>query len=604
MLSELPLNHETVDLLARYFHSPSLSVPTTDKLNRITRKMRNKAEGLEKNESLTVRFQQQCEKRRKETDKSSVQPLAKNFLEVIPEFCKTVEYELDFAFLRFLDTFLLITLAKSITSEDYKKTPLILPYKDKPSLETGSIEKIARRKVSRKSSFGIQRSQSFQDVGSIKKRPEASFLSPDDSDPNKLVNRSNSLTDLRNVKPSTFSKELQAFLPTLLWLKRWCLVEEHQKGSASFAINTTSTAIRIQLPLKLVVNTVWLIENYYKEFAEAKGKCLRSKCSRVKKRKQSSKKETVQGKVKENVLNEEIKQTPDGELTSGDKLEKEKKTMVDEVGELRNLESRKAIRERSRAAGVGEQNEQVGEVGQSERQGLVKKRTCGTAGNGCKTEDKVVESSGKSESQLGEKERRRRKRSAKDSKQTKFEPEDHLERTITEFAARDSLEEQSIYSKEKNEDETRGKIGDLTGVKVEFPKQRMGKRKEENVDLLYSEKHKEDGGLSLQSNGEISVTFVESEKSVSEPHENFEKPVLKQTDEQETLERNLYQPSSVEHIASTSKIKRQLFSSLSSVRSDGRSLESVDGHIPLLSFTDCSRNVSSCNSLNISCVLV
>ncbi len=626
MLSELPLNNETIDLLARYFHNPALSIPTTDKLNRMTRKIRNKAEGLETSESLTVRFQQQCEKRRKE--KNKISSFENNFLEVIPEFCKSVDYQHDIAFLHFLDTFLLITLAKNITSEDYKKAPLILPYKDKPTpvAEISPIEKTTRRKekACREKSFGIKRSQSFQDVGNIKKKPESSLLSPDDLDSDKPVNRSNSLTDLRRVHLSSFSEELQAFLPTLLWLKRWCLIEEYQKGnqgankSYSFLnMTTTPTAIRVQLPLKLVVNTLWLIENYYKDFALAKGKCLRNKCSRVKK-KRSYKKEIVRGQIEENVLVEETKHQGDVEAPVVSEVGEENRNM--DIVELRGLESRK--NRRSVPAVVGEENEKVDEVGarRSELSGLEEMKACVAVGETKGKVDKGDESVAKRQSQVCEKERRRRKRGAKDAKQ-KVQMEDQLEKTAT---ARESEERGNQSRNEigktmegiKVAIKTGRKVDKSEGVKVELPKQKMGKRTKTNI----SRSLQQQGDRSSQSIDEISAehrTFVddrrnESDGSIIKPHkylceelvDNDSLPVS-HSDEGEVLDQTFKERGSVENISSTSRIKKNLFASptSSSVGSKWKSLESVDADIPLLSFTHLNRskNVSFYIAVNISC---
>ena len=666
MLSELPLNGDIVDLLARYFHTPSplLSIPTTDKLNRMTRKIRNKAEGLENGESLTVRFQQQCEKRRTEKNKISVQPFENHFLEVIPEFCRSLDYQHDFAFLRFLDTFLLITLAKNITSDDYKKAPLILPYKDKPTLEAelSSIEETTTRKgkISRKSSFGIQRSQSFQDVGNIKKKPGSSLLSPDDLDSDKPIDRSNSLTDLRRVQSSTFSQELQAFLPTLLWLKRWCLIEEHQKGNQSvnksyslLNMTTTPTAIRVRLPLKLVVNTLWLIENYYKDFAESKGKCLRDKRSRMKKKR---KKRYVKKEIEEDILVEEVKQKQDGEPPLEAEVEEENRNVDARVGESRGLESKKkaggerslaaeveeenrnvdarvgesrgleskkkAGGERSLAAEVGEENGKISEaeVGKSEPQGVV--------GEENRRVDEGGESVGKRQLQVYEKEKRRRKRGAKDSKQ-KVQTGDQLETTKTELLARQGLgmEESGNEIREnmegiKVEIKTRRRVDESERMKVQLPEQKMRKRKEKNLNV--SRGYKE-GDLGSQKIPDISVehrTFLgertnESEGSIIKPHKYLNEivsngsqmnaPVSSQTDEGEVRHQNFNVRSSVENI---SRIKKNLFSSptSSSVGSKWKSLESVDADIPLFSFThlDDGNTVSSyiCISCNVVTSLV
>lgn len=313
MISELPLDEETFDLLARYFHNPSpfLGIPATDKLNRITRKIRNRTDVLENGESPSVLFLQKCKKQRKEQKKMA--PLSCNrFLEAVPEFCDSLEYQHDIAFLSFLDTFLLVTLAKSITTEDYKKPPLILPYPDKPTLEIPSFDETTNKK----NNLGIQRSQSFQDMTSMKGKPGNVLLSPDylQSENDSQFNRSSSLIDLRRIQPSSFSQELKEFLPTLLWLKRWCLIQVHHKGTVnkgfvntrSVNMTNTPTAIRVRLPLKLVVNTLWLMENYYKDFAPAKGKCLRNKHISDKK---VSNKEIVRVGIAEDVLVEDERHT-------------------------------------------------------------------------------------------------------------------------------------------------------------------------------------------------------------------------------------------------------------------------------------------------------
>lgn len=625
MLSELPLNGETVDLLAQYFHSPpsSLSIPTTEKLNRMTRKVRNKAEGLESSESLTIRFQEECDKRRKEVNNVSTKSFGNTFLEIIPEFCKTLEYQYDYAFLRFLDTFLLITLAKNITPEDYKKTPLILPYKDKPTLdeEVSSIEETTKtsRKLSTKTSFGIYRSRSCQDVGNIRKKPGSNLLSPNklESDKRTPLHRSNSLTDLRRVKSSILSDELQSFLPILLWLKRWCLIEECQKGnqgvnkSYSFLNATvTPTAIRVRLPLKLVVNTLWLMENYYKDFALAKGKCMRDKRSRVKK-KRSLKKKNVSKEIGENVLVEEVEQKENGEpLLEARILEENRNVGEDGDGELQSVESGKklddeVVQEKKVDDEVDEQVDEVEEsVRPNESQDVGNRRKVHVE-SGC--EHQNVDEAGATKSE-GEK-RRRRKREAKNAKRNP-QMESIVESKTEEPTARARLE---------TEVESRNGVGEnqeivATRRSVDagtaLPKHRMRKHKEKNISPSLVQKEERDF---MSQN--IDNTLVEhrtffdeqtnsSKGSMIEPHRRFEEfgnkdssliiaPVLSHTDEGEVWDQ---ERGSVINDWSRSRIKKNLFSSptSSSVGNNWKSLESVETDIPLFTFTHVDpKNVGS-----------
>lgn len=619
ILSELPLNGETVDLLAQYFHSPpsSLSIPTSEKLNRMTRKVRNKAEGLENSESLTIRFQQQCEKRRKEVKNISTKSYGNTFLEIIPEFCKTLEYQHDYAFLRFLDTFLLITLAKNITSEDYKKTPLILPYQDKPTLEVeiAAVEETPKtnRKISTKSNSRIYRSRSFQDVGNIRKKPGSHLLSPDnlESDKDTPLHRSNSLTDLRRVKSSTLGTELQAFLPILLWLKRWCLIEECQKGnqgvnkSYSFLNATvTPTAIRVRLPIKLLVNALWLMENYYKDFALAKGKCVRDKRSLLKK-KRSPKKRNESGKIGD-VLVEEVEHKANGEPLLRAAIGKGNRN-ADEHGvvELQNVENGKKVDDE-----VVQEDETLdeveGTVRLNELQDVENKRKV-RAESGYEQVCLDEASATKSE---GEK-RRRKKRRANDSKK-RLQTEFILESKTREMTAKEGLE-----TEEKGENEV-GRNEEIVATRrsvdngTSLSKHRMRKHKEKNVPPSLVQK--EERGFRSENIDDTCVenrTFLneqinESEGSIINPrgvdYEEFANgdcplviaPILSQTDERQVWD---HEKGSFENDLSRSRIKKTLFSSptSSSMGNNWKSLESVQTDIPLFTFThaDGSKNVGS-----------
>ena len=594
MLSELPLNGETVDLLAQYFHSPpsSLSIPTTEKLNRMTRKVRNEAEGLESIESLTVRFQEQCDKRRKEVNNESTKSFENTFLEIIPEFCKTLEYQHDYAFLRFLDTFLLITLAKNITSEDYKKTPLILPYKDKPTLQAviSSTEETTKtsRKLSRKSSFGIYRSRSFQDVGNIRKKPESNLLSPDklESDKHTPLHRSNSLTDLRRVKSSTLSDELQVFLPILLWLKRWCLIEECQKGnqgvnkSYSFLnVTVTPTAIRVRLPLKLVVNTLWLMGNYYKDFALAKGKCVRDKHSRMRK-KRSPKKKNVSKEIGKDVLVEEVEQKENGESLLGAGILDENRKFIGEDGvdELQSLEGGKKVDDE-----IVQEDEKVDEVeGMNEIQDVGNRRKVHV---GSEFEHVNVNEAGVTKSE-GEK-RRRKKREAKDSER-KFQTKSILESKRKELTARERLETEEESGNgvgvEENQEimTTRRSVDTRTALQ----KHRMRNYKEKNVSLddTFVEQRTFFDKQTNESEGLIVYPRKHSQEFANKDSPLITAPVYSQTDEGEVWDQ---ERGSVKNDWSNSRIKKNLFSSpaSSSTGNNWKSLESVKTDIPLFTFT-------------------
>ena len=568
----------------------------------MTRKVRNEAEGLESIESLTVRFQEQCDKRRKEVNNESTKSFENTFLEIIPEFCKTLEYQHDYAFLRFLDTFLLITLAKNITSEDYKKTPLILPYRDKPTLQAviSSTEETTKtsRKLSRKSSFGIYRSRSFQDVGNIRKKPESNLLSPDklESDKHTPLHRSNSLTDLRRVKSSTLSDELQVFLPILLWLKRWCLIEECQKGnqgvnkSYSFLnVTVTPTAIRVRLPLKLVVNTLWLMGNYYKDFALAKGKCVRDKHSRMKK-KRSPKKKNVSKEIGKDVLVEEVEQKENGEsLREAGILDENRNIGEDGVGELQSLEGGKKVDDE-----IVQEDGKVDEAeGMNEIQDVGNRRKEHV---GSEFEQVNVNEAGVTKSE-GEK-RRRKKREARDSKR-KFQTKSILESKRKELTARERLETEEESGNGVGVEENQEIMTTRRGVdtRTALQKHRMRNYKEKNVSLSFVQREERD--FKSQNIDDTFVeqrTFFDKQTSESEgltvyPRKQSQEfankdsplitaPAHSQTEEGEVWDQ---ERGSVKNDWSKSRIKKNLFSSpaSSSTGNNWKSLESVKTDIPL-----------------------
>lgn len=579
LLSESPLTYETVDILAQHFHTPypELSIPTTDKLHRMTRKIRNHDEEFEKGESLTVRFQKQCKKRRKEKKNVSVQ-LENQFLNVIPEFCENLDFQHDFAFLRFLDTFLLITFAKNVTTEDYKKVPLIFPYKDMPVLEAdlSSVETTAMRRVkaSGKSSLGIQRSESFHDVGNIKKRSESSLFSPDDHDVDKHtpLKRTNSLIDLRRIQISSFSEELQAFLPKLLWLKRWCLIDETQKGnpaanrSHSFLNKSTApTAIRVQLPLKLVVNTLWLFENYYKDFANAKRKCVRGKPLRAKKKERSFKKGIPPLNMRKGDL-VEGKSKKDGEvlLETGVEVEKGK-------AELRGFVGSKRENYLSSSSEMGEKN--MEEAGKSVEKSMLQELEVKSKKHAKINEQNPqnVESFGERGSQDRDRERRRRKRGVKSQKMRKHEVGKSLK------------EEKFLDNTEKN------MKGRNTGVKT-------------SGQVIATEREKEWQRLGIRKgNRNISPTLDYNEAERADSQGNANIPEEQQTDcRPNRFSRQIHAPIlnqtgmwgqdatlvySTENTGSTSGIRNKNFPpTSSSVGSKCKSFELIDADMPLFSF--------------------
>ena len=303
LLTELPLTTETVNLLAQYFHNPppSLGLSTVEKLKRLTRKLRNVSGplGMGNGEPLSVLYQEKCEERRKEAKAVPRNPAPEKpmDLETAFEFCNSLAYQKDSAYLRFLDTFILITVSKNITERDHKKVPLLLPYKNQLELveisgnEQPNEKPVRTPNVMSHTSLGVKRSQSFQDV---KKKTHGALLSSDGDEKNDKspLHRSNSLTDLRKVEKSMLSGELRAMLPRLIWLRKWCSVKEghtgNQGGNKSVLLlnrTTSHGAMRVQGSLKMIVNTLWLIENYYKDFVEAKGRCVKEEIASMKRRK-------------------------------------------------------------------------------------------------------------------------------------------------------------------------------------------------------------------------------------------------------------------------------------------------------------------------------
>ena len=285
LLAELPLTIETVSMLAQYFYttSSSLSLSTAEKFKRLTRRLRNfrGPMGMGNGDPLSAVFQERCEELRKKDKEIPENRLEKHpsHFETAFEFSNSLSYQEDSAYLRFLDTFLLITVSKNITERDHQAVPLILPYKKQ--LELVEISPYDRQKESdarackpvTHTSVAIQRSKSFQDVS---RKAHGPLPFPDcDKKDKRSRHRSNSLTDLQRVHKSKLSEKLLAMLPRLVWLRKWCSVEEGHKANANHPV------IRVQAPLSMIVNTLWLLENYYKDFVEAKGRCVKAKSPRM-----------------------------------------------------------------------------------------------------------------------------------------------------------------------------------------------------------------------------------------------------------------------------------------------------------------------------------
>ncbi|XP_068726687.1 uncharacterized protein [Montipora capricornis] len=187
----------------------------------------------------------------------------------------TALFETQSSYFEFLDTFFMITVSRTLLSQQNKASfpvPLLSYYsKHLLSSDTKSITVLRRKAhrdnpsqlVSRASS--LFRTQSFTDLRSKPVIPAPNLRDGGE------IKRSSSMNDLTKLDSLPGIKTLGSFildlLPSLTWLSKWAL-----QGSSlpfiNFDISSRGSkkslpVMRVHVPLPLLVNGLWLLQNVY-----------------------------------------------------------------------------------------------------------------------------------------------------------------------------------------------------------------------------------------------------------------------------------------------------------------------------------------------------
>ena len=190
----------------------------------------------------------------------------------------TAAFETQPSYFQFLDTFFMITVSKTVLTLHNKApypTPLLASYgKHLLSSDTKSLAVLQQKAHSDTPAKPINgpsslfRSQSFTDVRSSRSKPD---LPPSNVGSGVEIKRSSSLNDVARLGSlpgiRTLGSQLLEVLPCLMWLSRWSM-EGSSLPSSNFDLSIPSASdslpvMRIHVPLPLLVNGLWLLQNVY-----------------------------------------------------------------------------------------------------------------------------------------------------------------------------------------------------------------------------------------------------------------------------------------------------------------------------------------------------
>ena len=298
ILSDMQPGLDSVDVAAQFFGDPDVIDTTAGKakLKRLIARFRGMTlgeahgmEGATADQPVSGLFRQKCSEWRKRVARrerifgqAPKQPFSRD--EEATAWGGTSvganDFETHAAYLKFLDTFFLVTFTKAVNQQKSPPdAPLLLPFAK--ALVASDVAALAKLKSkagaegSAKSapSSRLVRSQSFTDVRTSKPSPatELSQLRK----PNKPavdIKRSSSLGDVTKIGGmsgmETLGKEIVESLPKLVWLSRWST--ESSPSQTRFGLVGTSegrATMRVNVPLPLVVNCLWLLRNVYSAWA-------------------------------------------------------------------------------------------------------------------------------------------------------------------------------------------------------------------------------------------------------------------------------------------------------------------------------------------------
>ena len=190
----------------------------------------------------------------------------------------TAVFETQPSFFQFLDTFFMITVSKTVLTHHNKAPypmPLLSPYnKHLLAPDTKSLAVLQQKAHSDtpakpiKGASSLFRSHSFTDVRTSRSKPEPP---PSSLEAGVEIKRSSSLNDVARLGSlpgiRTLGSPLLELLPSLTWLSRWSM-EGSSVPSSNFDLSVPGASdshpvMRIHVPLPLLVNGLWLLQNVY-----------------------------------------------------------------------------------------------------------------------------------------------------------------------------------------------------------------------------------------------------------------------------------------------------------------------------------------------------
>ena len=297
LLSELPPTIATAELTAQFFDDPEVvqTATGTAKFKRLMAQFRGVSvqDGDGEHEPLSVFYRRISWewKRKHEEDEKLFGKDCDQFF-AVPDASEsstsrhddrdravgTVSFEAQPSYFQFLDTFFMITVSKTVLSHHSKApypVPLLSSY-SKRLLAADTNALIALQKKfhsdpphkSVKGGSGLSRSHSFTDVRSSRL---GSGVSVERSETGADIKRSNSMNDIAKLGSlpdlKTLGSQILDFLPSLTYLSRWTL-EGSSFPLGSYDSGTRATreslpVMRVHVPLPLLVNGLWLLQNVY-----------------------------------------------------------------------------------------------------------------------------------------------------------------------------------------------------------------------------------------------------------------------------------------------------------------------------------------------------
>ena len=190
----------------------------------------------------------------------------------------TTLFETQPSYFQFLDTFFMITVSKTVLTHHNKPpypVPLLSSYRNHFLAADAKSLAVLQQKTHNdtparpiKGPSSLFRSRSFTDVRSNRPKPETP---PSSLGSGGDIKRSSSLNDVTRLGSlpgvRTLGSEILELLPSLTWLSRWSM-EGSSLPSSNFDVSAPGAkeshpVMRVHVPLVLLVNGLWLLQNVY-----------------------------------------------------------------------------------------------------------------------------------------------------------------------------------------------------------------------------------------------------------------------------------------------------------------------------------------------------